>query len=402
MLSDHRIELPFGSMENSMEKKILVVDDSALMRRVLSDIINSDERFHVSKVAVNGQEALKLLEQSQESYDAVILDINMPVMNGLELLEELNRRKIKATVIIVSTVAKEGAKETIRALELGAFDFVTKPDSFYDIKTDDFRNKILECLTLATKLYQLSEKEILAPFTAREGRGESFSQGNLFAATRELQKQPKPFPVVQPLKRTGAILRNSGKKLLVIASSTGGPKALQQVIPLLSKDLDCSVLVVQHMPEGFTLSLANRLNELSQLQVKEAEHGEVIGKGTVYIARGGSQMRLVRAGDGTYQLSVTVEAARKGLRPCADILFESLVDCGFERVTCVVLTGMGGDGTLGIKQLKESSNIYVIAQDEATCTVYGMPKVIAEAGLVNEVLPLNHIANAINKNMEVR
>lgn len=381
-----------------MTKKILIVDDSALMRRVLSDIINSDERFQVSKVAVNGLEALNLLNQNRDEYDAVILDINMPQMNGLELLEELNKKKIKATVIIVSTVAKEGAKETIRALELGAFDFVTKPDSFYDIKTDSFQKKILECLTVATKLYRVSTKEITQSFQSVIVK----QRVPVPAVQSELPKTPAVTPIVEPVKRSIQTGMYGNRKLLVIASSTGGPKALQQVVPLLSGNIDCSVLIVQHMPEGFTLSLANRLNELSQVGVKEAAHGEHICKGNVYIAKGGSQMRLIKASDGSHQLSVTAEAARKGLKPCADILFESLVDCDFDRITCVVLTGMGGDGTLGIKQLKEKKNVYVIAQDEATCTVYGMPKVVADAGLVNEVLPLNQIANAINKNLEVR
>jgi two-component system chemotaxis response regulator CheB len=370
-----------------MAKKVLIVDDSALMRRVLSDIINSDERFLVCKAVRNGLEALTLLKDKQEEYDAVILDINMPQMGGLEFLEELNRNRIKATVIIVSTVATEGAKETIRALELGAFDFVTKPESFYDIKNDKFKNKIIECLVLATNLYQVSSKEITP------------------ALQTEWKKKVDTSSDIQPVNKMihGSTMTNSSsRQLVVIASSTGGPKALQQVVPLITKNLDCSVLIVQHMPEGFTLSLANRLNELSSVRVKEAEHDELLSKGVVYIAKGGNQIRLNSFSNGSYQLSVTAEAARRGLRPCADILFESLIQSDFNKIICVVLTGMGSDGTLGIKQLKEKKNVYVIAQNEATCTVYGMPKVVAEAGLVNEVLPLNQIANAINKNMEVR
>lgn len=370
-----------------MQKNILVVDDSALMRRVLSDIINMDQRFHVSKIATNGLEALNLLLQNKEEFDAIILDINMPKMNGLELLEELDKRKIKATVIIVSTIAKEGAKETIYALELGAFDFVTKPDSFLDVKSDNFRNNIMECLTVATKLYQTTTKEI--------------------TPIKQLVKQPVKQPVNRPiihLNKAGVPLQRglNQKKLIVIACSTGGPKALQQVVPRLPKGLDCSILIVQHMPEGFTSSLARRLDELSQIEVKEAEHGETLKNGVAYIAKGGSQMRLISLEDGTQQLSVTIEGAKNGLKPCADILFESLVHSGYNNITCVVLTGMGGDGTNGIKQLNEKKNIYVIAQDEATCTVYGMPKVIAETGLVNEVVPLDQVAGAITKNMGVR
>ncbi len=382
-----------------MQKNILVVDDSALMRRVLSDIINMDQRFHVSKIATNGLEALNLLLQNKEEFDAIILDINMPKMNGLELLEELDKRKIKATVIIVSTIAKEGTKETIRALELGAFDFVTKPDSFFDVKSDNFRNNIMECLTVATKLYQNTTKEI-SPINQLVNKpvNQPINQ-----PVNKPINQPTSQPIIRQNKAGVSLLRGiNQRKLIVIACSTGGPKALQQVVPLLPKDLDCSILIVQHMPEGFTLSLARRLDELSQIEVKEAEHGETLRKGVAYIAKGGSQMRLTNLENGTQQLSVTIEGARNGLKPCADILFESLVHTDYNDITCVVLTGMGGDGTNGIKQLNEKKNIYVIAQDEVTCTVYGMPKVIAETGLVNEVVPLDQVAGAITKNVGVR
>ncbi len=373
-----------------MQKKVLIVDDSALMRRVLSDIINLDSRFHVTNAASNGLEAFDLLVQKKEEFDAVILDINMPQMNGLELLEQLEKNKVKAAVIIVSTVAKEGAKETIRALELGAFDFVTKPDSFFDVKSDSFKNKIIDCLVASTKLYQISVNDVVVQeqpsVIQKPNPVESMNQ----SAVR-LIKEDKPvckLPV--------------SKRLVVIACSTGGPKALAKVIPQLSKDLDCSVLIVQHMPEGFTASLATRLDEMSNIKVKEAEDKELIKNGVAYIAKGGSQMRLIQSENRGQQLSVTVEPARNGLKPCADILFESLMDSDFTEITCAVLTGMGGDGTKGINQLKEQKNIYVIAQDETTSTVYGMPKVVAEAGLVNEIVPLDQIAGAIQKNLGVR
>ncbi|MGB8452117.1 MAG: chemotaxis-specific protein-glutamate methyltransferase CheB [Anaerocolumna sp.] len=372
-----------------MQKKVLIVDDSALMRRVLSDIINLDSRFHVTKLATNGLEALNLLVQDLEVFDAVILDINMPKMSGLELLEQLEKNKVKATVIIVSTVAKDGAKETIRALELGAFDFVTKPDSFFDVKSDNFKNKIIDCLVVATNLYQVDHKEVVIkvqPVIQKVNPIESKKQ-----------------PIIQLIKEDKPVRKVSGtRKLVAIACSTGGPKALQQVIPLLTGHLDCSVLIVQHMPEGFTASLANRLNEMSNIKVKEAEDQELIKSGVAYIAKGGSQMRLIQADNGLQQLSVTLEPARNGLKPCADIMYESLMQSDFTEITCVVLTGMGGDGTKGIKQLKEKKNIYVIAQDEASSTVYGMPKVVAEAGLVNEIVPLDQIAGAILKNLGVR
>lgn len=356
-----------------MKKKILIVDDSALMRRTISDIINSDSRLEVEALATNGIEALDLIVAAPKRFDAILLDINMPKMDGLQFLEQMNKLKLKVITIVVSTLALEGAEETIRALELGAFDFVTKPGSFIEAKGDSFRGRVLKCLGVALGL---SDALAASPIVEKVEPGRS------------------------SLRSTGKVVK--GSKLIALACSTGGPKALQQVIPTLPANLDAPVLLVQHMPEGFTKSLADRLNDLSNVRVKEAEDGDVLEKGVVYIAKGGRQMRLNRAANGQHRIELTQEPARGGLRPCADIMYESLVSSEYEKITCVVLTGMGGDGTQGIKQLKEQKNIYVIAQDQATCTVYGMPKVVAEAGLVDEVVPLKLVSGAITQNVGVR
>lgn len=369
-----------------MKKNILIIDDSALMRRVISDIINSDDRFKVRDKAVNGLEGLDLVIKNPLNYDAIILDINMPKMNGIEFLEHLLKSNLKVTVIVVSTVAKEGAKETIRALELGAFDFVTKPDSFIEAKGNTFKEKILECLAMATNACVFPKKDV-------NSKDES---GLINSGKPNFQKT---FNNKRPVNKK---INLGDKKLVALACSTGGPRALQNVIPKLPANIDATILIVQHMPEGFTNSLAQRINELSQVTVKEAEHDEVIKKGIVYIARGGSQMRLLKQRDGQYKLSVTMDPARNGLRPCADILYESLADSDFDEITCVVLTGMGGDGTKGIKKLKETNTIYVVAQDEASCTVYGMPKIIKEAGLTDEIVSLDSVAESIIKNVGVR
>lgn len=374
-----------------IKKNILIVDDSALMRRVLSDIINSDERFVVCDIAHNGLEAFDKVTLNPKKFDAIVLDINMPKMNGIEFLEQLNRMRIKMTVIIVSTVAKQGAAETIRALELGAFDFVTKPGNFNEAKGESFQHKVLNCLACATKLANGAEQ------LQTKTRFKTESQG-----TKEEQK-----PAVSSSKPTAS--RHShkqvsagAKKLVALACSTGGPKALQQVIPKLPANLDAPVIMVQHMPAGFTASLASRLNDLSRVHVKEAADGEIIQKGTVYIAPGGTQMRLVKKGR-DYAIAIFPdEPARTGLKPCADIMYESLLTSDFDDITCVVLTGMGGDGTAGIKQLNDKRNIYVIGQNAETCTVYGMPKVLFEAGLTDEVVPLGQVADAITKNVGVQ
>lgn len=189
------------------------------------------------------------------------------------------------------------------------------------------------------------------------------------------------------------------KHIVVIASSTGGPKSLQAVIPCLSKNLDAAVVIVQHMPSGFTGSLANRLDELSQIRVKEAEHGEALKNGVVYIAKGGKHLRVKRQGH-SYSIALSEEPTREGVRPCANYAFESLVDCDFEKIVCVVMTGMGADGTVGIRNLKEQKDIYTFAQDQDTSIIYGMPKSAVEAGLVDKVVALEQIAEEIEKKLQ--
>lgn len=361
-----------------MKKNILIIDDSALIRRVLSDIIKSDERFQVADTATNGVEALDFVVKNNGKYDAILLDINMPKMSGLEFLEQMNKHGIKHTTIVVSTLAKQGAIETIRALELGAFDFVTKPESFMETKSNSFQNEIITRLCWAFGFEDV-QKEVTTP--------------------------TEPIKPVYATNRTTKVNVGGcrkGSKLVALACSTGGPKALQEVISTLPAKLDAPVLLVQHMPAGFTASMAARLNEMSNVYVKEAETGDILENGAVYVAKGGTQMRLETTPGGQYRILLTDEPARGGLKPCADIMYESLIASDFETITCVVLTGMGSDGTKGIQQLKEHKNIYVIAQDRATSTVYGMPKAVADAGLVNEVQPLKLISGAITQNVGVR
>lgn len=394
-----------------MEKKnILIVDDSALMRRVESDIIKSDERFQVLDTATNGLEAFDLVTRNSSRYDAVVLDINMPKMNGIEFLEALEKQKIKLKIIIVSTLAKDGAVETIRALELGAFDYVTKPDSFIDAMSDAFKGKLLQCLRYATSLVEDKASDLWRNEKAAEAKKPAEKTEKKMSAPQKLSSG-----VVSPMNPRAILSENfapkrphktvtgaNARRLVVIASSTGGPKALQQVICKLPKNINAPVLIVQHMSEGFTKSLAARLDELGEVKVVEATGGEKLEKGTVYLAKGGSQMRVVKKGS-EYAIDInTSEPARNGLKPCADIMMESLANFVFDDITCVVLTGMGGDGTMGIRQLNETGNIYVIAQDEATSTVYGMPKVVYEAGLTDVVLPLGKIAEEIIKNVGVQ
>ena len=364
-------------------KKILVVDDSALMRRVLCDIINSDERFHVQDRATNGLEALDLL--SRKTYDAVVLDVNMPRMNGLELLAELNKFKIPAKVMMASTDTREGAKTTLDALELGALDFIHKPDSAKDCRVEDFKKHMLEVLEA------VSEAKVpgFTPVKSVKDKAE---------ATKTVT------PILKPVQKSAERRpeRPVGKKLVAIASSTGGPKALQSVIPFLPEDLQAPVLIVQHMPKGFTASLAERLDSLSEISVCEAADGEVLENGRVYVAMGGKHMNITTNASGKYTIHYSDEPPREGVKPCANYMYESLRDSRFEQVVCVVMTGMGADGTQGIMNLKDKKQTVVIAQEQSTCAVYGMPKSVVGAGLSDKILPLDQIAQEIILNVGVK
>ena len=359
-----------------MKKKILVVDDSALMRRVLCDIIDSDERFQVVDKANNGEEALDLLSKNQ--YDAVVLDVNMPKMNGLQLLEELRKRKISARVMMASTDTREGAKTTLDALELGALDFIHKPDSAVDCRGESFKNNLLRILDVVTN-----------------------SRPPVFTTVERIRDNQQTAAKMADLakKFSGKI---PGSKLVAIASSTGGPKSLQSVIPKLPAGLDAPVLLVQHMPKGFTASLAERLNDLSQVKVKEAKEGDELQSGTVYVAMGGMHMNVKTAPNGKYTIHYSDEPTREGVKPCANYMYESLSDSRFDKIVCVVMTGMGADGTEGIKNLEAKKKIHVIAQDQETCVVYGMPKSVVNAGLSDQVVPLEQLAQEIILNVGVK
>jgi len=347
-------------------KKILVVDDSALMRRVLCDIINSDGRFFVEDEATNGVEALELL--SKKEYDGVVLDVNMPKMNGIQLLKEIQSRKIKAKVMMASTVTKEGSRTTLDALELGALDFVHKPDWSFKCKDESFKIELLGTL-------------------------EAVCNSKLSVTQDKKQDTANTMAIRDIVAKNSSKIK--GEKIVAIAVSTGGPKALQSVIPLLPNNLGAPVVVVQHMPEGFTASFAERLNTISEIKVVEASEGEAIEKGCVYIAKAGAHLNLIKKGNNTV-IHYSNENYREGVRPCANYMYESLADSNYNEIVSVVMTGMGADGTEGIKNLKGSGKTtYVITQDGDSCVVYGMPKACVRAGLSDVSVALSKIAQEI-------
>jgi two-component system chemotaxis response regulator CheB len=353
-----------------MKKNILVVDDSALLRRVICDIINTDSKFQANDICRDGLEAYETLKVKAKYYDCVVLDIQMPRMDGLQLLERLQTEKIRARIIMVSTLTTRDADVTMLAMERGAIDFVTKPTNVSEARGDDFKKRLLDVLHAVTN----------TPYE---------------------NARPQKIEAAIPPRKIAP--KNSHNKLVAIACSTGGPKSLQSVIPLLPPNLDAPVVLVQHMPEGFTKPMANRLSMLSKIRVKEAEDGEILEKGCVYIAPGGLHLEVGKGYDGVHR-AVLNDAipAIMSLKPCADITYDSLSKTGYDEIVCVVLTGMGSDGTKGILSLERSKPIHVIAQNAETCVVYGMPKAIAESGVVDEVVPLDEIAKTITKNIGVK
>ena len=287
-----------------MKKNILVVDDSALLRRTMCDIINSSNIFQATDVCRDGQEAYEKLKTTR--YDGVVLDVNMPRMTGLELLEKLQQDNIKVTVIMVSTETTKDAEVTMLAMEYGAVDFITKPTNIIEAKGESFKEKLLGVLTAVIATEYIKKNPVLIP---------NKLVGGLMA-----RKKPE--------------FRN--RKLVALACSTGGPKALQSVIPFLEAGMDAPMVLVQHMPAGFTKSMADRLNELSKITVKEATDKELLQKGTVYVAPGGKHMKIVKTNDGGHRIVLTDEPAIGGLKPCANLMYESLKDSDFDDFLALV------------------------------------------------------------------
>lgn len=354
----------FKSTESNVIK-VLIVDDSAFMRKVLSDIIDSEELFVVVGTATDGKDALRKI--SKLDPDVITLDVEMPVMDGINCLKEI-MRKFPKPVVMLSSGTDHGADLTIKALDEGAVDFIAKPKNIFDIKSDKKKKEIIEKITIASKIKFYNTQNKVIP-----------NDGNI-----EVQKH------------------KSLKNIIAIGSSTGGPKALQSVIPMLPGDIPAAVLIVQHMPPGFTNSLAERLNSKSNLKVKEAIHKEKILAGHAYIAPGDSHMLIEVLANGDLLINLDKSPPVGGHRPSVDVMMNSLSDTGFQSIVGVILTGMGADGSIGVKKLKDVNKSYIIAQDEETSVVYGMPKMAVQTGAVDKVVSLDKISEEIIQFLGVR
>lgn len=359
-----------------MEKiRVLIVDDSAFMRKVIDDLLSADPEIEVVDRAKNGLECIKKVKELKP--DVVTLDIEMPVMNGLEALEQLMKNH-PLPVVMLSSLTREGAEATIRALELGAFDFVAKPSGPISLDIHKVADKILE--------------RVKAAASAKT----RISRIRLAAAS--LPPQPKATPSMLEAKAPSKPSMMKGaysSKLVAIGTSTGGPKALQTVLSGLPASFDASIVIVQHMPPGFTKSLAQRLDTLCAIRVVEAEDGQVLESGTAYIAPGGYHMEIAPYTGNRLQVRLNKDEPRNGHRPSVDTLFESIGDLAQVEKWVVIMTGMGNDGTKGLKQIKEKGQAVSVIEDESSCVVFGMPRAAIQAGLADKVVPLDKIAETL-------
>lgn len=367
-----------------MKIRILVVDDSAFMRKVITDMVHLHKNIEVIDTAKNGQEAIEKVRLLKP--DVVTLDIEMPIMDGLTALEKI-METTPLPVIMLSSLTKEGADATIRSLELGAVDFITKPSSVFKINTEDVKNELITKIEMASKI-SMKTKNITKKIPDSKKEKEDYTT----------KSNTKPIAEVNSFISDLGMKRGVGgnriDKIVAIGTSTGGPRALQSVIPKIPGNVNASFIVVQHMPPGFTKSLAERMNTLSELNVKEAEHGDVLKPGWAYIAPGDYHLKLKRNGQ-DYVIQLSQDDLVSGHRPSVDAMMYSIADLKISNVVGVIMTGMGADGAKGLARVKSENKGFVIAQDEESCVVFGMPKSTIQLGCVDRVVTLTDIANEI-------
>ena len=342
--------------------RVLVVDDSALMRQFIGDILNSDPRIEVIGTARDGKDALSQIKKLKP--DLVTMDVDMPNMDGLQALEEIMRTN-PLPVIMVSSMTQEGAEVTLRALALGCIDFIAKPSGTISLNIKSIGEELIE--------------KVIAASTAHIR-----TKSGIIASSR---------PAFPEFRRMTPPINTGRRDIVAIASSTGGPMALSDIIPKLPKNFPVPIVITQHMPKEFTPSFSKRLNDTSQVEVVEGFSGLTLKPGRVVIAPGGSHL-IVRRRAGQAICDLSDAPPVLSVKPAANIMFLSVADEYGGNVLCVILTGMGRDGTDGAIALKRKG-AYVLAESQKTCVVYGMPKAAVDAGIVDEVLPLNEIPDAM-------
>lgn len=339
--------------------KVLIVDDSALMRKLLTDVLSNDPELEVVAAARDPYDAWEKIKK--HSPDVVTLDVEMPKMDGIVFLQKLMVAR-PLPVVMISTLTENGCETTLRALELGAVDFVAKPKLDVRTKTLDLANEITTKVKVAAH-----------------------------AKPRVAKKSTKPLKIKS---HSGALIQST-HKVIAIGSSTGGTEALLQVLTALPADAP-GIVIVQHMPSGYTNRFATRLNERCKISVREAQDGDRILPGLALLAPGGKHMEVRRAG-ASYQVALTDGPAEHQSKPSVDVMFRSCAKHIGKHTISVILTGMGKDGASGMQTLAETG-ARTIAQNEETCVVFGMPREAIATGVVQDVLPLDEIAECVLAN----
>ncbi len=378
------------SLTPKMPIGVLIVDDSPFMRLTLQKILNQDPDIKVLDTARDGREGILKLQALRPQ--VVTMDVEMPVMNGLQALEEIMRWQ-PTPVIVLSAVTTAGTEATLKAFDLGACDVVAKPSGSPGADLNALSRDLVEKIKAAAGVNpaRLGSKgvnpfaksasgpvgAVIQTLATKEVPGTSTRQATRLSVTGKTGLIPK-YPI----------------EIVAIGTSTGGPSALQAVLPILPGDFPVPVLVAQHMPPGFTGPLAQRLNGLCALKVREGIHGEALKAGTVYVAPAGKQMQVQRK-SGQLTLQIGEDSPIHTLyHPSVDVMFLSLAKAVGKGTLGVVMTGMGSDGTKGMKELKALEG-FAIAESEETCVVYGMPRSLVEAGLADRVVPLGEIGRTI-------
>ncbi len=351
--------------------KVLVVDDSAFMRKLISSFLEEDSRFEIVGIARNGRDAI--LKVTDLKPDVVTLDVEMPLLNGIDALKEIMKSN-PVPVVMLSSTTKEGAENTILAIQHGAVDFILKPSGAISLDLHQVKDEIKQKVFYAAHVKRANLQRFLPNSQTFIPRVEKCSK------IENNEYSYKKFTLT--------------KKIVCIGTSTGGPRALQQVLTGLPKEMDAPLLIVQHMPPGFTKSLAVRLNSLSQIEVKEAEEGEILRKGIAYIAPGGKHLMVKKIGN-SLAVHLDQSPTKNGHRPAVDVLFESVSKLSDYAKIAVIMTWMGSDVTEGLKELKSSGEVFSIAESEETSIVFGMPKSAIATHRVDIVANLDEIATQI-------
>lgn len=352
--------------------KVLVVDDSSLVRKIITDILESDPMIKVIGTANNGKTAI--YKNSELNPDVITLDIEMPILDGLSALHTIMETNPKP-VIMMSVLTQHGAEATFKALDMGAVDFIPKPSSVLSITVEEIGELLISKVkSVYTSNYKIAKR-----------------------VQRDYDTATLQEPVSRPSTDKIFSAESRSIKIVGIGTSTGGPAALINVFKEFPANFPSPVLVVQHMPEGFTKAFAERLNSTSNLEVKEGENSDLVLPGHAYVAPGHSHMYLERKGD-DLRIILSKGEKRSGHRPSIDILFESMAEQIGQNSVAVIMTGMGKDGSEGILKIRSKGG-YTLAQDEKTSVVYGMNRVAVELNAISDVVPLNEITKKIVENI---